>query len=312
MILDEGPVSRPLFCLSSHHAEAGAGKNRHLFFAWRQTMANKLKELQNRHAALVKALRQTSDAIPGPPPDTANDDERQAIEAKQKEMRAKYDALKEELGEVKVGLAREEELQDIERGLIPTDPTLDSSSANHVEVNTSPVEPKKWDGLGQYLQAVAFAATNPANLWDERLRQSAVSGLNEGVASQGGFLVQTDFVSELLRRTYESNQVLNGGPGYSGVRRIPISANSNSVKINAVNETSRADGSRWGGVQAYWIEEAGTKSDSKPDFRQIELSLKKLVGLCYATDELLQDASALEAVIMEHSQRSSPSRSKTH
>ncbi len=31
----------------------------------------------------------------------------------------------------------------------------------------------------------------------------------------------------------------------------------------------------------------------------MELSLKKLIGLCYATDELLQDASALESVIMQ-------------
>lgn len=31
----------------------------------------------------------------------------------------------------------------------------------------------------------------------------------------------------------------------------------------------------------------------------LELSLKKLTGLCYATDELLQDASALESVIRQ-------------
>lgn len=31
----------------------------------------------------------------------------------------------------------------------------------------------------------------------------------------------------------------------------------------------------------------------------MELSLKKLIGLCYATDELLQDAAALESVIMQ-------------
>jgi len=31
----------------------------------------------------------------------------------------------------------------------------------------------------------------------------------------------------------------------------------------------------------------------------MELSLKKLTGLCYATDELLQDAAALESIIMK-------------
>lgn len=49
----------------------------------------------------------------------------------------------------------------------------------------------------------------------------------------------------------------------------------------------------------YWLSEAGTKTASAPKFRQMELSLKKLIGLCYATDELLQDAAALEGVIMQ-------------
>jgi len=69
------------------------------------------------------------------------------------------------------------------------------------------------------------------------------------------------------------------------------------MKIPAINETSRADGSRGGGVQMYWVAEAGSKTESKPDYRQIELNLKKLIGLIYATDELLEDAPALENYI---------------
>ena len=45
--------------------------------------------------------------------------------------------------------------------------------------------------------------------------------------------------------------------------------------------------------------EAGTKTASAPKFRQMELSLKKLIGLCYATDELLQDAGTLESVLKQ-------------
>lgn len=66
-----------------------------------------------------------------------------------------------------------------------------------------------------------------------------------------------------------------------------------------MDEDSRANGSRWGGVQTYWEAEADEHTGSKPKFRQMELSLKKLTGLCYATDELLQDAAALEAVIRQ-------------
>jgi HK97 family phage major capsid protein len=38
---------------------------------------------------------------------------------------------------------------------------------------------------------------------------------------------------------------------------------------------------------------------STPKFRQIDLNLHKLIGLLYSTDELLQDATALESIIME-------------
>ncbi|NIO06966.1 MAG: phage major capsid protein, partial [Deltaproteobacteria bacterium] len=72
-----------------------------------------------------------------------------------------------------------------------------------------------------------------------------------------------------------------------------------TLKLNAFNETSRATGSRLGGVQGYWAAEAGEKTASKPDFRQLVLELKKMVGLVYATDELLADAAALERVIRQ-------------
>jgi HK97 family phage major capsid protein len=83
------------------------------------------------------------------------------------------------------------------------------------------------------------------------------------------------------------------------VRRIPIGANSNGIKINAVDESSRVNGSRWGGVLAYWQGEASLYTASQTKLRQMELDLKKLTGLTYATDELLQDAAALEGLITE-------------
>jgi len=55
--------------------------------------------------------------------------------------------------------------------------------------------------------------------------------------------------------------------------------------------------SRWGGIQSFWENEADLLQGKKPKFNRVELKLKKLTGLCYATDELLQDATALEAII---------------
>jgi HK97 family phage major capsid protein len=149
---------------------------------------------------------------------------------------------------------------------------------------------KEFRSFGEQLQAVVSAGTG--GRIDSRLVRAA-TGMDETIPSDGGFLVQTEYAADLLGRAYELAIIA------PKCRKIPISGPANSIKINAIAETSRVTGSRWGGIQAYWSAEAGTKTPSAPKFRQMELSLKKLVGLCYSTDELLADASALQSVITQ-------------
>lgn len=157
-----------------------------------------------------------------------------------------------------------------------------------------PTKDQGWKNAGEFFMAVKAAAT-PGNQIDKRLITGikAASGLSESVPSDGGFLVQTDFATELLKRANDTGVLA------PRARRIPISGNANGIKLNGIDETSRVNGSRWGGVQSYWEGEADTATASKPKFRQMELTLKKLFGLCYATEEILQDASALESVMMQ-------------
>lgn len=115
--------------------------------------------------------------------------------------------------------------------------------------------------------------------------------MGESVPSDGGFLVGADFATELLQKTYETGILA------SKCRKIPISPTSNALTANGIDETSRANGSRWGGIQSYWENEADALTGKKPKFNKVELKLKKLTGLCYATDELLGDATALEGII---------------
>jgi len=150
----------------------------------------------------------------------------------------------------------------------------------------------KFSSFGEQMAAVMVAGS-PGGVTDPRLRiQAAATGLGETVSSDGGFLVQTDFSTELLGQVFETGILA------SRCRKIQISGNSNGIKIPGVDETSRAS-TRSGGVLAYWKDEAAAKTASKPKFRMIELSLKKLIGLCYATDELLSDATALESYIRQ-------------
>ncbi len=134
-------------------------------------------------------------------------------------------------------------------------------------------------------------AFNPSGVIDPRLFNIA-TGLNETVGSEGAFLVQQDFSDELLQEVFETGQLA------SRCRKQPISGNANSLKINGVDENSRA-ATRFGGVKGYWADEAEEKTASKPKFRKIELNLKKLVGLCYLTDELMEDSAAIGSFVKD-------------
>lgn len=140
--------------------------------------------------------------------------------------------------------------------------------------------------LGEQLHAVMRAKNGVP---DPRLK--AIVGNSEGVPADGGFLVQTDFASQLLEKTFANSDIVNR------VWKVGISANSNAMKFPAVADSNRADGSRFGGIRAYWMNEGGSKTESNPSFAQVALELKKLIGYCTCTDELLQDASALEGWI---------------
>jgi len=147
----------------------------------------------------------------------------------------------------------------------------------------------RFQSFGEQLAAVVNASRRGGSI-DPRLFNAAADGLGSTVPTDGGFLVQQDFVDGLLQ------DMISTGILAPKCRPQPISSNANSIKINGVDETSRAS-TRYGGIKGYWVDEADETTKSKPKFRKIELNLHKLMGICYATDELLSDAAALEGFI---------------
>ena len=143
--------------------------------------------------------------------------------------------------------------------------------------------------FGGQLAAIIQAGL-PGGSVDPRLRntRASISGLGETVPSDGGFLVQQDFANKLFENLFDNGLIP------SKCEKIPISAGSNGIVLNGFDETSRAS-STSGGIIVYHGEEAGEKTASKPKFRRVELNLKKLIGLCYLTDELIMDATAMES-----------------
>jgi HK97 family phage major capsid protein len=183
-----------------------------------------------------------------------------------------------------------------------TQATLEKTKRSTTPPDKTPVDTKRektaqekrdsFASRGEFLQAVMRAGI-PGQMVDPRLSTRAASGLSEGVPSDGGFLVDKEMSSELLKETWNTGMIL------PMISKMTLSGNKNGIKVNGLDETSRVNGSRAGGIVAYWKGEAAEKTGSKPKFRQIDLSLNKLIGLCYATDELMDDAQALAQTISE-------------
>ena len=150
----------------------------------------------------------------------------------------------------------------------------------------------KAEALGEYFQAIC-AAGSPGGQIDPRLFRAAASGANESTGADGGFLVQEDFSLALLAASEEAAVLV------PRCFTIPVSSPSNSVKLPYINETSRANGSRSGGVAVYREAEAGTATASKPGFGRLEISLLKLMAISYESDELMSDAAAFGTILLK-------------
>lgn len=243
-----------------------------------------IKALRDRKAALLKEAEVLSaKAADG----SITEDEEKRLDALLAEDGG-------DLAKVTSDIKREERLMEQRRSM---EAVVDANDDTADEVaERIPAQPKKkqddFSSFGEQLQAIARAGMNKGGDRDNRLVWQAAAGLNEAVPSEGGFLVQKQFSTELLDLMHDQSEIL------TRVRRIPISI-GDGIKLPAIDESSRVDGSRWGGVLAYWANEADTVTASKPKFREMELGLKKLFGLGYATDELLRDGTALQSIMTQ-------------
>lgn len=164
-------------------------------------------------------------------------------------------------------------------------PEVKAKMNTTIEVVTAE-EDQPFKSDGEFFMAVKNAAIAPHAL-NPKLKSLKATGMSEAQPSQAGFLVPQQTAGTITEKMYSVGSVLAQMTNRDQVL-------GNNMTYNVVDETSRADGSRNGGITGYWGAEGGTKTASKPTFRQLELKLKKVYALCVATDELLEDASALQ------------------
>lgn len=215
------------------------------------------------------------------------------------EMQAKFDELKSERSGILSNIEARQALDAEERSVsLPTEaPSMADATppVGDVRAGADREAERPFANIGDQLRAVATAA-GPSGEIDKRLLRvheeyRAATGQGEAVAADGGFLIDQPLANGLIKRMFDGGEIL------SRVNRTPIGANANGIRFNRLKEDSRADGSRFGGVRGYWLGEAGALTGSKMTFEQIELRLHKVGALVYATEELLQDSTALESEI---------------
>jgi len=155
-------------------------------------------------------------------------------------------------------------------------------------------EYRGYSHVGEFLSDVARAENPAYHGMPKKLQElRAATGAGENIGQDGGFLVQSDFAVEIFNQVVAADQLA------SQCRKVPISSQSNALTLTLLDQTSRATGSRWGGVRGYWRGEGDTVTATKPKLRQERLALESLMAIFYATDELLEDSTALGALATE-------------
>ncbi len=258
----------------------------------KQALREKVADLETQHDALLAARKDKGEALDG------------AMRSKLEQLELDMTAATKEVAEL-----RNQEKDDRVMDSIKTmregfsepaaDPMIEDRSVSTTqrvdteELRNSHPAFRDWtSGIGEFLSTIYHRETS--GKIDTRLgryldESRAPTQFGELIDSEGGFLVPPQFAAGLLQRTYSIGQVM------SRCRQIPMTGNK--LVLNGVDETSRATGSRFGGVQAYWLAESATITASKGKFHQVVLEPEILAALTYVSESLLQDTTALTAFI---------------
>lgn len=159
-----------------------------------------------------------------------------------------------------------------------------------------------FESFGEMLVAVARAGSPQgrfpgAGQIDSRLMQmgqvmGAASGHSANVPADGGFLISPTRASEIMQRTYDGGEIL------SRCSTFEVGPLSDSFEVPYLDETSRATGSRWGGIRVYREGETDAPTSTKTKIGLWECRLSDLKAITYITERMMNDAPALESLIM--------------
>lgn len=147
---------------------------------------------------------------------------------------------------------------------------------------------------GEFLQACypkRDSLPNAADLRDKVAKLIEVqNSYGTTIPGDGGYLVPESFRQDIMTLSLES--------GITRPRATVIPMSGASLTIPAVDDTTHASETTFGGVTVYWTSEAGSLTETQAKFARVKLEAEKLTAFSLVPNELPADAPAFLAWFM--------------
>lgn len=118
----------------------------------------------------------------------------------------------------------------------------------------------------------------------EENRTATSGGMTIGVPTEGGVFLQGETAVELMTNGINNSEIL------PRTAKRTLTA-TQYVEIIGIDEESRVDGSRGGGIRVYTNKELGEFTASKTKFSKIRVEPQKLTGLFPASGEMMRNVT---------------------
>jgi HK97 family phage major capsid protein len=144
-----------------------------------------------------------------------------------------------------------------------------------------------FESMGHFLMAVRRGTISPQAM-DERLvvrGDIATEYSSSDPGSEGGFAIPPDFRATVMEKIFAEGTLLG--------RTDQLTTSSNSITVPIDESEPWANT----GLQVFWEAEGAQKRTSVLDLDQQTIRANKIAGVIPVTDELLEDAPALEGYI---------------
>lgn len=227
---------------------------------------------------------------------TADAEKRDLAEDEQSEMNKLFAAF----DQTEQQIERRQRIEDQKAKLAApsgrqSEPTIPqpqaAASGRHAALPATPRNPAEvgqggFKNFGEFAMSVKMAS-RPGNTPDPRLIVNAPTTYgNEGAGVDGGFTVPPDYKKDIVVKIEAEDSIMS--------MTDEMTSDSNTL-VFPLDETTPWQTT--GGIQAYWEGEGKQFTQSKPALQNNTIRLNKLTALVPVTEELLDDASAMDTYL---------------